>query len=233
MKNQTKTIKKNPALMIGLAVFALTLITLCLLSSTWAKYIDTRTGTDTARVAKFDFDLKNGSDNITTNTDLKLFKTAYQGVGANAAKNTVYNATDKLIAPGTAGSFALTLTNRSEVSISVEFAITLAGTGATDIPVVFTYDGSNYTNVNYGTKTVGGQTMAGDLTALATAINNNIVIHPEDGTQTLTVTIGWFWAFEPTQGATEYQTNEMDTLIGKAGTDTLTVNVACTVAQVD
>ena len=82
--------KKNKAMRMASALLVLTLLTTCVISSTFAKYTTSANGTDSARVAKWGFEA-NDSSIVLDN----LFKTAYD-------KNV--NGAADVIAPGTTNS---------------------------------------------------------------------------------------------------------------------------------
>ena len=83
--------KKNLAARLGVLALVLTLVTSSLVSGTYSKYVSTSTGSDTARVAKFAFNLTDGTNNIPTATltgSYNLFNYTDGGVynnGYNAA----------------------------------------------------------------------------------------------------------------------------------------------------
>lgn len=82
--------KKNKAMRLASALLVLALLTTCVISSTFAKYTTSATGTDTARVAKWGFEATDSSIVLTD-----LFRDAYDKNVSGAAD---------VIAPGTANS---------------------------------------------------------------------------------------------------------------------------------
>ena len=111
---------KNKLQKLTILVIALTVITLMLVSSTFAKYTTEVDVNDTAVVAKFDV----SAGNLSTTFDIfgvsKIYDT--NGVTSYTAAGTddtdVDNGTtDGIIAPGTWGKFAFTITNNSEVTV--------------------------------------------------------------------------------------------------------------------
>lgn len=87
--------KKNKMMRTASVLLVLTLLTVCVISGTFAKYTTTADGTDTARVAKWGFE----SSSVELND---LFSKTYKGA-ADGAGNTVVSE-DDVIAPGTSGS---------------------------------------------------------------------------------------------------------------------------------
>ena len=94
---------KNKAMRACSVMLVLALITTCAISATFAKYVTSADGSDSARVAYWGF---SGS----TSQDLDLFKTTYAADDTSDASitNSVVSATsDNLVAPGTKGSTTL------------------------------------------------------------------------------------------------------------------------------
>ena len=161
--------KKTRLLTIALI---LALIALILVASSYAKYLSSGTGSDTARVAKWSFKV-GGTDIVTTDTDV---------VSAN---------TDRVIAPGTSGSFALVLDNKSEVS--AKYGIEYTVTNTAKIPVEFSGD--------------GGKTWTESLTDVV-ASDTDTKLAANGGNKIITVQ--WKWAYEGN--------DTTDVTLGKDGT---------------
>lgn len=110
--------RKNKVMRVASALLVAVLLSTCAISGTFAKYVTTNSGTDTARVAKFGVV-------INIDNDLGLFDTAY------AKTDSAYTGTlsvksesnDQLVAPGTKGSMTFNITGMPEVAtrVSVEF----------------------------------------------------------------------------------------------------------------
>lgn len=96
--------KKNFAMRVAAILLVVTMLSLCMVSATYAKYTTSVSGSDTARVAKWGF-------TTTSITITDLFKNAYDGTVSASAD---------VIAPGTTGSasfaFASDSTNKPEVA---------------------------------------------------------------------------------------------------------------------
>lgn len=108
-------------------------VTASYVSGTYAKYTSSATGSDSARVAKWAFDIE-GADETNTFA-FNLFDTADVNVKAGAGEN--------IIAPGTNGSFELNLENDSEVN--AEYSINFTVTNTESIPVEFSINGTDWT----------------------------------------------------------------------------------------
>ena len=217
---------KNKTLRLALLVLLLAVVTMSVISGTLAKYVESVTGTDTARVAKFEYTLSGMTGDGDTKT-LNLFDTATDtGILGNLA-----NDGKKLVAPGSEGSIDVKLTNKSEVKISAGF--TLTETNTNKIPIVYKYNNAYYSSVIPANTEVtlhdGGTTatVTGDLSALAAAVGNAT---PVNQNATSTISLGWAWAFT---GDGTTQTDSSDTTLGKAGSATVELKVKCDVTQLD
>ena len=203
--------KDNKLLKVTSLVMLLTIIALSLVSGAYAKYTSSATGTGSAQVALWDIRAgESGSEvSITGNSatvEFNLFDTILD-TGGTAAETDVDTAK---IAPGTEGSFDLSILNNSEVT--AEYAITFALTNASNVPIEFTTD--------------GGSTW---VTSLSNVAATTIAMNDSD-----TVTIGWRWAFTGAGSSnfTSSQTDATDTALGLS-TPTVTVEATLTVNQVD
>lgn len=150
------TSKKSRILMsLGTSVLALSLITSSLVGGTFAKYTSTVAGSDSARVAKFDFTVSDSKDptlklNKEGTTVINLFDTVYDtGVFGDSSSHNVN--TEKLVAPGVEGNFGLVVENKSEVAVKANLTITETTSsdgGSTydtpnaTIPIVYAYTDS-------------------------------------------------------------------------------------------
>lgn len=217
---------KNKTLRLALLVLLLAVVTMSVISGTLAKYVESVTGTDTARVAKFEYTLTGMTGDGDTKT-LNLFDTATDtGILGNLASDG-----KKLVAPGSEGSIDVVLTNTSEVKISAGF--TLTETNTNKIPIVYKYNNAYYSSVIPANTEVtlhdGGTTatVTGDLSALAAAVGNAT---PVNQNATSTISLGWAWAFT---GDGTTQTDSSDTTLGKAGSATVELKVKCDVTQLD
>ena len=198
--------RKRSSMMVRLvAALAVTMMfTMCFVGGTFAKYTSSATGTDSATVAKWSFKVGE-TDIATTNTfTFDLFETIKDSNGTD-------NETDMspvagtIIAPGTQGSFALVLTNASQVT--AQYAIDYTVTNAGGIPVKFSVD--------------GGETWTNDLADVAASDSTKLAAN----SGTTTITVQWKWDFNGN--------DTTDTDLGSAATATLTVTAAVTATQVD
>jgi hypothetical protein len=218
--------KKNLALRLGAVVLVMSVITLSLVSGTFAKYTRGVTGSETIRAAKFAFDLYDGTGHFTeTQTEeaaFNIFHYTDDGVYGNGTNTTEF------IAPGTTGTFSLDVSNLSEVDVGVTFG--LAENNADNIPVYYTIGAAPQ---RYSAK-LTGEYEAGisylNLNALATALAaTGTNIQATDGTTPIknTYTLNWFWSYNPAAGTG--QTDSGDTTIGIDYASPPTVELECTV----
>ena len=203
--------KRSPFMRIAGVMLGASLLMTCVISGTLAKYTSAATGSATATVAKWSVEV-NGTD-IAKNdaVTFNLFDTV------NEADTTTDedNVTTGKIAPGTGGSFALKIDNKSEVDAT--YTIALTETNASNVPIQYSLDKAAWTD---------------DLTAINTD-QTGVTIDKETGTKT--VTVYWRWMFDGTaEGAHAGQTDETDTALGVADTaPTVEIAASFTATQVD
>ena len=109
--------EKNKMMRTAAGLLVVTVATSGVLFGTFAKYITTNSGSDSARVAKFGV-------TIQVNDDMGLFKTSYDTGSDDTSANTVVSAnTDRKIAPGTKGSMSFSITGKPEVATKLEAVV--------------------------------------------------------------------------------------------------------------
>ena len=121
--------KKNRILIAGVITAFVALITLSLVSGTWAKYTSSVVGSDTARVAKWSFNYNGAALNSETIT-IDLFKDNYDGTVVAA---------NKVVAPGTKGQTKFELKNMGEVKANAQIVLEI--TNLNGIPLTYKVDG--------------------------------------------------------------------------------------------
>lgn len=114
------TSKKHWTLRAAGLLFALVLITSCFVGGTFAKYVTTGDGHESARVAKFGVTMSVANDTA--------FKKTY-ATDNNSVSTTITNSVDSsgsenLVAPGTEGSnfVVLSISGKPEVAVNVKIA---------------------------------------------------------------------------------------------------------------
>lgn len=236
------TAKKNYILRAAAVLLALVLITSSLVGGTFARYVKSGSGSDTARVAKF------GVGITATGT---MFATEYAtddgAVSGTIANSVVSSDTDKLVAPGTKGEMAkITLSGTPEVAVNVSYTPTVVKLekwkDAGDnfyCPLVFSIkQGGTTTNI-FG---IDYTTADGLETAIKNAISaysrsyaagTNLGTAHTDGLE-----ISWSWQIETGDNDGEKAANNVkDTYLGDQAANgnaaKVEIEVACTVTQID
>ena len=113
-KNENKTSK------YALIVLLLSMVALILVAGTYAKYTSKATGTDTARVAKWEVVLEDET----------------LGVADADVEFDLFN--EDVIYPGSEGSFSFDIQNKSEVAAN--YSIVFDTEGSTEIPLQYSFD---------------------------------------------------------------------------------------------
>ena len=193
-------------------------------SGTYAKYTSHVTGTDTAKVAKWAWEINDDAlANNTTIYTLDLFRTAVKDSNGTDTETDMASTTH-MVAPGTSGSFQIKVENLSEVdaNYSVDFT-EIKGSAVSDAAIEYSLNGSTYAGINSLDQ------------AVEELVNTN-------GTKTITVY--WRWLYQVNEGteAEPVYTNrdDADTAVGfaaaNAATDadrTITITADVTLTQVD
>ena len=189
--------KKNLWFKLGLFCTALVLVATCFITSAWAKYTKTVSATDSARVAKFAVKVTEDQTEITSNTKIDIFTTQLDNIYKDTTTNNNVN-TEKLIAPGSNGSFKIKVENTSEVAITLALTAKISYTnlpeGVKAVPVKF-YIGTTAPKNDADYKDLADLTFAAqELTAT-------------DGTTATTTTYTVFW---------KWVESDNDTKLGEA-----------------
>ena len=220
--------KKNTMMRIASFLLIAVLLSTSAISGTYAKYVTSETGTDTARVAKWGVKITANGE-----TFAKEYKT--HDAVFTEAKSVI--STDKVVAPGTNGTMAsMALEGTPEVAVRISYV------GAFDIsdnwvddhgiyycPLVITVDGTD----------IDGATF--DSAALfEKAVNDAIAAYSKDypagtnlsdlGADALAIT--WKWPF-----STSADNDVKDTFLGDQAAEdnaaTVTLTITTTATQID
>ena len=219
--------KKNKMMRLASFLLIAVLLTTCAISGTFAKYVTSGNGSDTARVAKF---------GVTVTGTADTFKETYANDDSSFAleANTVVS-TENVVAPGTSGSMAaFTITGTPEVAVRVEFEGTLElgdewadSASAYYCPIEVTVGDTTFKGTDYA---------SADL--FEADVNAKIATYSKDyaaGTDLSTIDtdapeISWAWAFEGNDDA-------KDTYLGDQAAEgnaaTISLDVTATVTQID
>ena len=223
--------KKNKMMRLAAVLLIAVLLTTSVISGTFAKYVTSDEGSDSARVAKWGVVIEADS--------FGMFETDYETDDDGATFTGDYSVSsatgdrDDLLAPGTSGSFAdIAITGTPEVAVDVAIVATVA------VSNNWTVDGDFYCPVvvTVGTEEISGLDYT-SATAFATAIKAKIdgkskQYAPNEDLGAIynntNLDLAWAWAFEGD--------NVKDTKLGnKAVAEDLTISigVAITVTQID
>lgn len=229
--------KKNKMMRTASGLLVATLLTTSIISGTFAKYVTTASGEDSARVAKWGFN----DDASIELTD--LFKDVY----TNDNNNETVKSTTDVIAPGTKGE--------------ANFKFTYGGDGKATAPeVAYTFkvdttgsecDDSIKNNKNIVWKLDEGQWGTWDqLITAINALDGNVEADTAKNTPadyyapntlptafdvTKTHKVSWEWKFEGTDTYdTDKSQDQYDTDMGnKTNLDKVTLKISVTATQID
>ena len=237
------TSKKNWTLRAAVLMLALVLITSCFVGGTFAKYVTSKSGTDSARVAKFGV-------TVTANGDVfaKEYDTDDQTVVGTIAKSVI--STDKVVAPGTEsnGDFvAATVAGTPEVAVRVSYKL---DTATLQLENWKDGDGKFYCPLVFKVKTPDGNTVISGMEfqtaeAMKAALVNAVAAYTKDyapgtdlsGKAADTLAISWEWPFETGADADKPANNVKDTFLGDEAAAgraaTVSLTLATTVTQID
>lgn len=237
------TSKKNWTLRAAVLMLALVLITSCFVGGTFAKYVTGKSGTDSARVAKFGV-------TVTANGDVfaKEYDTDDQTVVGTIAKSVI--STDKVVAPGTEsnGDFvAATVAGTPEVAVRVSYKL---DTATLQLENWKDGDGKFYCPLVFKVKTPDGNTVISGMEfqtaeAMKAALVNAVAAYTKDyapgtdlsGKAADTLAISWEWPFETGVDNDKPANNVKDTFLGDEAAAgraaTVSLTLATTVTQID
>ena len=235
--------KKNRLMRASVLLLVLTLVTSCFVGGTFAKYVSEGEGEDSARVAKWGVKVEVTGDGF------------HETYGKNDQNTTIpgdnsisVSATEKVVAPGTKGTFGgVTITGTPEVAVKVDTIATvdLSGWNVADggefyCPLVFTIGDQTINGLDYSSSNAGGE--GSFESAIKTAIQKATTKVYQAGTNLeevgADITYSWEWPFEDARGDACNQSDVLDTKLGDNAADgsnapTIKITVTTTVTQVD
>lgn len=231
--------RKNHTLKLAGILLALVLVTSCFVGGTFAKYVTTGTGSDSARVAKF---------GVKVTAEGSTFATSYDK--DNAAKTVVSSTLDKVVAPGTSGEMAaINITGKPEVSVKVSYEakvdmsrwVDAGGKFYCPLEIVVKKLGENNQVANHRISGLDYDTLDAFKTAIKNEIDGYTVTYQpktslaEKNSENLQ--ISWSWAFAGKNGQKYSQTDIQDTFLGDEAAEdrasTISLTVTTTVTQID
>lgn len=211
--------KKNKIMRLASGLLVAVLLTTCAISGTFAKYVTTGSGTDTARVAKWGV--------YVDATGVTAFEDEY---GATVKADT---ADEKIVAPGTDGEFGKFVINgQPEVSTRVTYdaSVTLTGwTVGTDFycPIWIYVNGVKVDTSACTTAAQYSEAVSAAVKAVSATFDPNTAIN------TNALTVEWYWPF-----STGDANDAKDTILGNQNatdknTNKISVTINVTITQVD
>lgn len=219
--------KKNKMMRIASVLLVAVILTTCAISGTFAKYVTSGNGSDSARVAKF---------GVTVTGTAETFAQTYAKDDGSftVAANTVVS-TEDVVAPGTSGSMAaFTISGTPEVAVRVAFSGTLElgdkwvdSSSAYYCPIEVKVGATTYKGTDYA-----------DADAFETVVNNAIAAFSKDyaaGTDLSTIganapAISWEWKFE---GNDDVKDTYLGDQAAAGNAATISLDVTATVTQID
>lgn len=224
---------KKLVLKLSVLVMILTLVTLPLVSGTYAKYATEASGIDSMRVAEWGvrIDGNDPSSSATLSTD-NLFTNTYHATGGAL---TEVVSEDAVVAPGTTGAFTFSVAGIPETAYNLKVDVTasysgawIGTTGASYYPVIYLLDG------HIAPVVAGPGYSAGSLEALVYAVESLAGTAGSDNKNyaantNIATTLGhagmheisWIWAFSGTDTVDTVEANSVtgqtdieDTFIG-------------------
>ena len=212
--------KKNFALRIATGLMMAVLLTTCVISGTFAKYVTTGKGEATATVAKW------GVEVTATTTGDGYLATSYT---TDSAVNVKSSASQNMLAPGTSGKVVtLTVSGTPEVSARVEYAVTF------DLGENWEISSGEYCplviKVNETELTCTG-TVAEFETAVINQIQSVVSGAEFAAGESIdaALTVEWAWAYY-VDADTDKKDTELSNAEAKAG---FAISISATVTQVD
>ena len=242
-----KKTRKSSMMVRLVAILTVTMMfTMCFVGGTFAKYTSSGTGSDTATVAKWSFKV-GAADIAATDTFIfDLFNNTVKDSNGTANETDMSPVDGSIIAPGTQGSFALVLENKSQVNAT--YAIDYTVTNTSNIPVQFSVDGTTWKDTLDDVSATSIAHTNGSTTITVQwrwvyetykAVDTDTVPTPVEGVAYYTLSAGNYVLadnLDSFAGGTTYYTLEdaFDTSLGSAATlPTLTVSAKVTATQVD
>lgn len=232
--------RKNHTLKLAGILLALVLVTSCFVGGTFAKYVTSGTGKDTARVAKFGVTVTaNGS------TFAEEYATNDETV-ETIARSVVSSERKKVVAPGTKGDMvSMTLSGSAEVAVKVTYEATVnlgdkwVADGVYYCPLVIKVNDKEINGLDYET----AADFAAAVKAEIDGYTKNYVANTDfsgdkaEKYKNDSLKVSWRWNFEATHFVKGDQTDEKDTILGVAAADgnaaTIALEVVTTVTQID
>ena len=207
--------KKNKALTAAMSVLSLTMISMCAIGGTFAKYTSQDSANDTAKVAKWGVTVEvTGED---------AFGTKYEDAIDASGTKVVSADTDNVLAPGTNGTLgSVTIKGTPEVMVDVSVSLDLELEG-------WAVDSTYYCPLVIGGLKGNDYASADLFEAAVEALVNKTANDVAPGTtldSTYDAELTWSWAFTGND-------DKKDSKLGDAASATIKATWSATVEQVD
>ena len=217
--------KKNRTMRIAAVMLVFALITTCIISGSFAKYVTEGTAaSDEARVAAWGV-------TVEADSNLEVFKTEYELDDTTATVSLAVEADENVVAPGTKNEGAAMITLRGTPEVAVEVAYTgeieMEGwevDGDYYCPIIFTIDGNEFDGQDYGDIDSFIADVSDSLYTTEQYDPNTDLSDLNEGHQ-----VSWEWPFDVD--------DEKDTALGDAAAEdnaaTISISLNATVTQID
>ena len=227
--------KKNVMMRVASVLLVAVMLTTCVISGTFAKYVTSGEGTDSARVAKF---------GVTVTANGETFTTSEDGTVAGVSAKTVLSGDGDVVAPGMSGDMAsMTLAGTPEVAVRVTYSADVeisdnwleatTGTSLFYFPIIITINGVAYSAE--GTKCTTADAFEEYLEAKIAEYSKDYAANTDLGSDAVkaeSLNITWEWPF-----STGAENDAKDTILGNAAAagnaGSISITVTTTVTQID
>ena len=222
--------KKNLIVKATALMAALTLSTSCFVGGTFAKYVSSSTGSDTARVANWGVTVSASAE-----TFAKEYETDDTAVKAKGVITNSVVSTDNVVAPGTSGKMvAIEITGIPEVAVEVSYSADLKlsnwSVGSTYYcPLVIKVNATEFNGLNYIDEAAFEKDVEDAINTYTKEYEAGTNLANVDAVDDLIVS--WSWPFEGTAGSV--QTDAKDTALGTAANAEIELELTATVTQID
>lgn len=216
--------KKNIMMRLSAVLLVAVLLTTCVISGTWARYVSSDSATDTAKVAKWGVTVDVTGDEAFG----QKYDDAISASGTKVVSSGAYN----VLAPGTNGNLgSVTITGKPEVMVDIEVSLVI------DLGDNWKDEGGNY----YCPLIIGGlkgldyenvDDFEDAIEALVNKVGDNVAANTTLDSD-YDVNLTWEWAIESVNGTKVQASDAKDTYLGNQANATITVTWNASVTQVD
>ena len=235
-----KIMKTNTMMRVASVLLVAVLLSTCAISGTFAKYVTTESGSDSARVAKWGVVIEAESFGMfDADYDVEDDQATFEG---EYSVSSAANDRDDLLAPGTKGSFAdIKITGTPEVAVDVKIVATVdisenwkLDDGSFYCPVVVTVGTKDFNGLDYQSATDFETAIKEEIDSKSSQYAPNTDLGAiYDNTN---LDLSWEWAFEDATGEEIDQSDENDTYLGNLAVNadlTISIGVVITVTQIN